>query len=194
MSQPASIQHMTPEEFNIWEQTQLDRYELVDGVPHLKFVEWDGPKMMVGATKGHGWVVKNLISVLNPRLRGKPCQPFAADGKVRTPRGNYRYPDVTIDCGPHDLSKADLPNPVAVIEVLSKSTFWLDHNKKLSDYQSVPSIRYILLLAQNEIHGQLWTRGPADWSYVEMQNPDTVIHFHLSEVQFTLAEAYEGMF
>ena len=194
MSQAAQIPRMTPEEFNAWEQTQEDRYELVDGVPQLKFIEWDGPKMIVGATKGHGWVVKNLILSLAGQLRGKPCQPVPADGKVRTPRGNYRYPDVTVDCGPHDLSKTVLPNPVAVIEVLSKSTFWLDHNKKLSDYQSVPTIQYILLLAQNEMRAQFWTRGPEGWGYVEMRDSDAVIDFPAIGAQFRLAVAYEGIF
>ena len=64
MAQVSVKKWMTPEEFNVWEQTQLERHELVDGVPQLKFVEWDGPRMMVGATVGHISVVANLSYLL----------------------------------------------------------------------------------------------------------------------------------
>ena len=194
MSPPARLPHVTPAEFNIWEQTQLDRHELVDGVPQLKFVEWIGTEKMVGATMGHLLIVKNVFLVVARQLPGSALLPIIADGKVRTPGGNYRYPDVSIDRGPHDLEATELANPVAVIEVLSKSTHWIDHNSKLHDYQSVPTIQYILLLAQDEMRGQLWVRGPAGWAREELRKPEDIVSFPAAEVQFTLADAYEGIF
>ena len=69
MSAPAKFQRTTPGEFNQWEQTQEDRYELVDGVPRLEFVEWDGPRTMVGATKGRNWIVRNVLRSPGNQLR-----------------------------------------------------------------------------------------------------------------------------
>ncbi|MBI3275830.1 MAG: hypothetical protein HYZ60_07810, partial [Methylocystis sp.] len=47
---------MTAEEFEAWHVKQTERYEFVDGAPRLKFVIWDGAKMMVGATNAHSLV------------------------------------------------------------------------------------------------------------------------------------------
>ena len=190
----AAVKRMTPEEFDVWEQTQLERHELVDGVPLLKFAQWDGAKMMVGATEGHGAIVMNVAIALGNKLRGGNCRSYAADGKVLIPGGNYRYPDVTINCAPMNRKATAMSNPVAVIEVLSKSTFWIDQNRKLRDYQSVPSIQSILLLSQDEMRGQLWQRGPAEWGMEELEGPDAAIWFPAAEAGFALADAYEGVF
>ena len=190
----AAVKRMTPEEFDVWEQTQLERHELVDGIPVLKFVQWDGTKMMTGATEGHGDIVMNVALALGNKLRGKNCRVYPADGKVRIPGGNWRYPDVTINCGPRARAATAMSNPVAVIEVLSKSTFWIEKTRKLRDYQSVPSIQSILLLAQDEMRGQLWQRGPAEWGMEELEGPDAAIWFPAAEAGFALAEAYEGVF
>ena len=194
MAQAAIKHRMTPEEFNVWEQTQPDRHELVDGVPQLKFVEWDGPQMMVGAREGHNDIVTNLLALLVKQLRDKNCRPYAADGKVRIPSGNYRYPDIAINCAPRNREATALTNPVAVIEVLSKSTFWIDNTTKLRDYQSVPSIRYILLLAQDEVRGQIWQRGPEGWEMENLDGAETMVRFPAADdVGFALGEAYEGL-
>ena len=189
-----AMKPMTPEEFNVWEQTQLERHELVDGVPVLKFVQWDGAKMMVGATGGHGDIVANVAAALHNKLRGKNCRVYPSDGKVSIPGGNWRYPDVTVNCGPRDREATAMSNPVAVIEVLSKSTFWIDKTRKLRDYQSVPSVQSILLLAQDEIRGQLWLRGTAEWGMEELEGPDAAIWLPVAEAGFSLGEAYEGVF
>ena len=192
MSQTAKVRRMTFEEFEVWEQTQIERHELVDGVPQPKFAYWDGAKMMVGASNRHCRISGNVYAELRTRLRGKACQPYASDGKVMIPGASFRYPDVAIDCGPYDPEASHLANPVAVIEVLSKSTFWFDQTRKLRDYQSVPSICGILLLAQDEMRGQLWRREAAGWGMEELDGPDAVAAFPEAGASLTLAEAYDG--
>ena len=191
MADAAQTKRMTFEEFCDWEQTQIERHELVDGVPQLKFVDWDGPKMMVGATNRHNMIVGNVFSLLKTRLRGGPCRPYAADGKVKIPKGNIRYPDVTIDCGSYLPKASAIDSPNAVIEVLSRSTQWIDQNKKLIEYQTVPGIRMIVLLLQDEMRAHLWTRGPAIWEMQELTDPGATIAIPGTPAAFTLAEAYE---
>lgn len=192
MADAARIPRMNADEFAIWEQTQIERYELVDGQPQLKFAVWDGPTMMTGATNRHNSIVARLTFLLTGQLSGKKCKPYAADGKVRIPAGNIRYPDVSIDCGPYDPEASVLALPVTVIEVISKSTRWIDQSLKLEEYKSVPSMRYILLLMQDQIRGHLWTRGEATWDMQEVLGADAVISLPKVEAQFTLGEAYEG--
>ena len=152
------MQPMSEAEYIVWHQQQEDRYEYVDGRPQLKFVEWDGPRMMTGATQAHNSVAFNVSMLLHQALKGKPCRVFPNDGKVVTPRGNHRFPDVTVDCGQYRPTRQELEKPVVVVEVLSKSTHWIDTTRKLDDYKSVPSIEHIVFLAQDEMRGQCWSR------------------------------------
>ena len=191
MAEPAPTKRMNAQEFAVWEQTQVERHELVDGVPQLKFVEWDGPKMRVGATNRHNLIVGNVFFRLKGQLPGSKCRSYAADGKINIPEGNIRYGDVSIDCEPLIPDSSDLSSPVAVVEVFSKSTRWMDQNKKLHEYQTVPSLRYILLLLQSEMRGHLWTRTASGWDMQELIGADAIADFATIHAQFTLGEAYE---
>ena len=192
MTEAARTSLMNAEQFAVWEQSQTERHELVDGQPRLKFVEWDGPKMMTGATNRQNSIVAQLTYLLKSQLAGKKCKPYAADGKVRIPTGNIRYPDISIDCGPYDPEASVLAQPVAVIEVISKSTRWIDQSLKLQEYQTVPSMLYILLLMQDDMRGQFFTRGTAKWGMQEVSGSDSVVSLPEVGAQFTLGEAYEG--
>jgi Uma2 family endonuclease len=139
-----------------------ERYEFVDGMPKLKFETWEGARMMVGATQAHILVAGNVFPVLREKLKGHACRVFAADGKVATPKGNYRYPDVAVDCGRFEPAATFLREPQLVCEVLSKGTHWIDTTRKPEEYKTIASIRHILFVAQDEYRAQLWTRD-GDW-------------------------------
>lgn len=188
----ANPKHMTPEEFEAWHVKQTERYELVDGAPRLKFVTWDGAKMMVGASNAHNLIVSNAVSEAKRLLRGGPCRTFAADGKICTPKGNYRYADVAVDCGPYSPKSTFLAEPVFVIEVLSKGTHWIDTTKKLEDYKSVPTMRHILFLSQDEALGQMWTRE-SDWRLEEFVGLDAIVPIAALSISLAFAALYEGM-
>jgi Uma2 family endonuclease len=69
-----------------------------------------------------------------------------------------RYPDVLIDCGPRVSGALYAQEPVAVFEVLSKSTGWIDQSVKLPDYDATPSIRTYVLISQDEPRTLVYTR------------------------------------
>jgi Uma2 family endonuclease len=183
---------MTAEEYLAWHQGQTDRYEYVDGAPRLKFVAWDGPCMMVGATQAHVRLAGNAFALLRERLRGHRCRPAAADGKVVTPAGNYRYPDVAVDCGAYDPKASVLGEPVIVVEIWSKSTHWIDTTRKLEDYKSIASMRHILFLSQDEVRGQLWTRV-GDWQLAELAGLEAQASLGALGLDLPFAALYEDM-
>ena len=73
--------------------------------------------------------------------------------------GRSRYPDVTIDCGRYERGAHDATSPAVVFEVLSQSTKWFDQNKKLTDYDTIPTIQQYVCIAQDELRISVWTRG-----------------------------------
>ena len=162
---------MNAEEYLAWHTTQRERYEYVDGVPQLKHVGWDGPRMMVGATQAHSLISGNVYALLRDQLRTGSRRPVMADGKVVTPKGNYRYADIAVDCGPLAPKSSLMSEPTVIVEVWSKSTRWIDLTLKLDDYRSIASIKTILFLSQDKPNGHLWTRGE-DWSFVDLDGLD----------------------
>ena len=128
---------MTADEFVVWNETQEERYELVDGYV---------VKMMTGASGGHALVTSNVLSALKPQARRTGCRTLASDYGVRTSEAQVRYPDVVVTCGPFDPKSLAAENPVLVVEVLSPSTSTIDTIEKFEEYKRVSSIQYILLV------------------------------------------------
>lgn len=139
MSQATTRKHWSWEEYLDWEQCQQGKHELVDGQVQA----------MVGGTSQHDLICNNLRREIGNVLRGKPCRIQGPDLKIRA-GDNVRYPDALIDCGRFAPNALVAQEPVAVFEVLSKSTAWIDQTIKLRDYDSVASIRFYVLISQDE--------------------------------------------
>jgi Uma2 family endonuclease len=129
------------------EARQPARYELVDGQVHA---------LGRGAAE-LDTIGNNLRAALHARLRGKPCRMHGPDLKVKAGK-DERYPDALIDCGLHVAGALYAQKPVAVFEVLSKSTGWIDQSLKLRDCDATPSIRTHVLIGQDEMRALVYSR------------------------------------
>lgn len=117
---------------------------------------------MTGASDRHGLIITNLIAFLRPQMRGSGCQVFANDMKVRLFIGGddiFYYPDVLLSCDPNDREPYYRTHPCLIIEVLSNSTERIDRREKLLAYQTLPSLREYLLIAQNRREVQIHRRS-----------------------------------
>lgn len=181
----AALKLMTPDDFLAWCLDQEDRWELVDGMP----------RMMTGATRIHDRVVVNVIVELGSQLKGKPCQPNTADVAARTPRGNVRRPDVTVDCaGPPDTALAS-QSPVVFIEVLSPSTRTIDMVRKTDEYKDVPSLRHILLIDPNLARVGHWYRADdaTPWASEDITGLEAAVALSAVGVTLPMAAIYTGL-
>ena len=157
MAEP-QLRRMTEAEFFAWQERQERLYELVDGLPVLPL------KMMTGASQAHDRVVVNIIRELSTQLRGGPSRPTTSRLAVRTPKGNLRRPDVTVECGQAGRREMTVAEPRVVVEVLSPSTMSFDRFAKVIEYQSVPTLVHILLVDTEKPRIVVLTRG-ADGSW-----------------------------
>jgi len=77
---------------------------------------------MAGASREHNLIVTNLLGELRSQLKGRPCELYPSDLRVRVPAtGLYTYSDVVVVCGEprfEDEHFDTLLNPSLVIEVL----------------------------------------------------------------------------
>ena len=104
-------------------------------------------------------------------LRGQMppgCRAFTSDLRVRiAATGLTTYPDAAVVCG-GTLRAAEDPlavtNPVLLVEVTSPSTEDYDRGEKLRHYNSLPSVREVLIVSHRAPHLALHCRGDADWT------------------------------
>ena len=73
---------MSLAEFLEWEERQELRYEF-DGVE---------PSAMTGGTVAHATIQRNLAVAIGGRLRGKPCQFYGSDLKIRVADDQHSLP------------------------------------------------------------------------------------------------------
>lgn len=188
MAEPR-LRRMTQDEFFAWQERQERLYELVDGVPVLPL------KMMTGASQRHDRVAVNVIVSLGNQLRGGACRPTTDDLAVRIPSGNVRRPDVTVECGGQGgLREFAVREPRVVIEVLSPSTMSFDRIRKLPEYQTIASVKHILLIDTETPRADLWSREPdGRWLQTKYDGLDALISLPAVGATFALADVFEGL-
>lgn len=130
---------MRVDEFLTWAQAQPGRYELVRGEVFAMSPE------TVGHTKIKGAAYAALRAGI--RQRGLPCHALTDGATVRIDDTTAYEPDALVYCG-QELGQAmlEVPNPVIVVEILSRSTRALDVSLKLAGYFRLPSVAHYLIV------------------------------------------------
>ncbi len=186
MSEAKRQTSWTWEAYLEWEARQPIRYELVDGQVYA----------MGGGTVKHDTIGNNLRAALHTQMRGKPCRVHGPDLKVRAGRDG-RYPDALIDCGPSVPDALYAQEPVAVFEVLSKSTGWIDQSLKLRDYDATPAIRTYVLISQDEQRAMVYMRDEAGRLGIQsaalVEGADASIEIPAFGLALPFSTLYEGL-
>ena len=151
---------------------------------------------MVGASRAHNLIVANITRELTQQLKGKSCELYPNDMRVRIPAtGLYTYPDVVVVCGEplfEDEHVDTLLNPTLIIEVLSASTESYDRGKKFSHYQTVGSLIEYLLVAQDECRVEQFIKQPdAHWLYSDARSPEGILELVSIQCVLALKEVYD---
>jgi Uma2 family endonuclease len=178
---------LTADEFLIWNLTQDQRYELVDGQPVPL-------RSMSGASAFHDEIVVNIIAALRAKLRDAGCSPRTADTAVRTAIKRVRRPDVTIECSPPQAKTYEARNPVAVFEVMPPGTRGAELLTKHGEYVRHPTIQMIVSIDPDVVDVLVSTRQ-ADglWLDTRLQAFQDSFHLPVADAMLTLAEIYEGL-
>ncbi|HEV3471265.1 MAG TPA: Uma2 family endonuclease [Pyrinomonadaceae bacterium] len=151
---------------------------------------------MTGASRAHNLVTTNVIASLWSQLRGRQCEVYPADMRVRIPTANvYTYPDVTVVCGEptfEDDYVDTLLNPTLLVEILSKSTAKYDRTVKLGYYRTLESLAEYLLIWQDEYRVEQYTKQPdGRWLLTDVAGPEGVVELSSVGCALPLAGVYE---
>lgn len=126
---------------------------------------------MAGGTPEHAKLSARVIRELGNQLRGKGCEPFSSDLRVRVAAtGLASYPDVSVICGPTQSDPQDpntILNPTVLVEVLSSSTEEYDRGAKFEHYRQIPALREYVLVSHRERLIEVFRRGTEEWIRTE---------------------------
>jgi Uma2 family endonuclease len=175
----------TEEEYLAFEREAADKHELIDGEIVARAI----------SNRTHCLIGGNVVTQLYSQLRGKNCEIYANDMRVRMKKSRYSYPDVVVVCGKPKFADDEfdvLLNPVVVAEVLSKSTRFRDKTEKLETFQKMESIQEVLLIEQDILHIEHYIKQtPMQWLLRIYENLNDVIALDSIGCQVSLGEIYD---
>ena len=143
----------------------------------------------------HTIIKDNLAAELGNQLRRGPCTVSSSDLRVATDRRrHYTYPDVVVVCEPPQYVDGQLDtvtNPTLIAEVLSDSTEKYDRGGKFERYRAVPTLSEYLLVAQDRVHVELFSRqADGRWSLRDWNDSDAEIDIESLHCRLKVAEVY----
>ncbi len=145
---------------------------------------------MVGASRNHNIIQINLTGALFNHLRGKPCRVYSSDMKVRY-LNTFYYPDLSVGCE-KEAHDQYMEHPLLVVEVFSPSSEKRDRSIKRLTYQQIPSLREILLIAQDEMVVDCYRRRQGEW-LLEQYREGEALQLESLDLAIPLADIYEGV-
>ena len=189
MTATAAIAEVAERLYTVEEYFELEENSEVRHEYHYgKLIE------MAGETKNANEIASNCNRQLWLALRGKGYRIF--QGEVRTiVRLNkiYRYPDIIVAPASDNSDKRHVIFPELLIEVLSDSTANTDRHEKLKEYSAMPTVKYYLLIEQDEMRVEMYSRDDNGWRFSIFTEPsETIALTHLG-CQLSLSDIYENI-
>jgi len=111
-----------------------------------------------------------------------------------SPTGLYTYPDVMAVCGERQFLDAEvdtLLNPTVIVEVLSSTTESYDRGRKFRHYQQLKSLKEYILIAQDEVRVERFTRHGDDWILSVFSSLDDTLRVASIDCEIPLREIYD---
>ena len=177
--------YVTPAEYLAAERKSAEKSEYVNGRVYA----------LAGASRVHNLIGLNTASELRTQLRGRPCEVYVNDMRVKVERtGMYTYPDVVALCKEPQFEDAEvdtLLNPAVIIEVLSPSTERYDRGEKFAHYRRLDSLREYILIGQDTRRVEHYRREGDSWVLTEMSEPDASLVIPSLSCTLRLSDIYD---
>jgi len=180
-------QRLTIQEYLAFERQSETRNEYLDGEIFA----------MTGASRAHNLIAGNIFGEVRNLLKRRSCEVYQEAMRVRTPAGLFTYPDVVVVCGEprfDDIHFDTLLNPTLLVEVLSPSTEAHDRKTKATQYRSIPSLSEIILVAQDQVRIEQYSRHGDDWRQGGLTSLDQLLEMPSIGCTLLLSDVYERVF
>lgn len=181
-------QLQTIEDFDLFNDAQADdrEFELVEG----EIV------MMSNPTEAHEQIAGNIGARLKLAMDQRNCRTY--QGGMRVQRSDDRRetdrarPDVVVRCGAQS-NKSFVTDPLVIVEVLSPSTIDRDRGAKLDFYKSLPTVRHIALIYQDQLRVEHYRRVEHGFEMEVLKGVGDELRFEAIEFVLALSRVYFGV-
>jgi Uma2 family endonuclease len=149
---------------------------------------------MAGTSREHNIICQNLLIPLRAHLRGKPCQVFMENFKLRLRSADedvFYYPDLIVTCDSRDTEKYFTRFPTVGIEVLSPDTERIDRREKFSSYTQIESLQEYILVAQDQAEATVFRRAN-QWRAEVTTQAHGQIRLESLDFSLGISAIYEG--
>jgi Uma2 family endonuclease len=184
MSTAEKLEFVSVEDYLAAEEIARTKSEYIDG--------W--VRAMTGATNRHNEVTGNCFLAIATALKGKPCQAYNPDTKLRIrteSKKRFYYPDLQVVCESNLPTESYQDRPVLVIEVLSPSTRLYDLDEKLTAYTQIPTLQYYLILEEHQPIAILFRRNGELFERLQLEGIETGIDLPMLGISLSMREIYE---
>ncbi|OCY13393.1 MAG: hypothetical protein BEV12_05800 [Microcystis aeruginosa CACIAM 03] len=177
----------------------LEEYRNLETIAEVKHEYHDGEIIeMTGGSINHNSILINLIVLLKLALRGTNYRLQSSDLRLWIPQYNRGlYPDLMIIAGEplfSDNRNDEILNPCVIIEVLSPSTSGYDRGDKFRYYRSIPQLNQYLLVSQEEILIESYSKtSENNWLLQEYTPARGIISLDSLGISLNLVDIYEGV-
>jgi Uma2 family endonuclease len=175
----------TPEEYLARERGAEERSEYFNGQIYA----------LAGASRRHNLITLNLGAELRTQLRGRPCEAYVNDMRVKVGQtGAYTYPDVAALCGEPRFEEGELEtllNPSVIVEVVSPSTEARDRGEKFAHYRRLESLAEYVLVVQDRVRVERYVRRGDVWEFSEIDDLDGTLFLQSIDRRVGLRDLYD---
>jgi Uma2 family endonuclease len=176
----------------------LDEYRAIADTSEEKCEYHDGEIItMTGGTVSHSRISRNILNLLDNKLRDTSFEVINNDLRLWIPA--YRrgvYPDAMVFDGALQFNgdrQDEVLNPVVIVEVLSASTEEYDRTNKFRMYRSIPSFCEYLLVRQNKVFVERYSKQGEVWTYNDFDDLDQSILLNSLNTELAIAEIYRNI-
>lgn len=144
---------------------------------------------MTGSSKKANSITLNLLLTWRKKLivNGFDIYSHNIMTKVKQQRV-YTYPNIVVTSQTDD-NEYIVEEPVIIIE-MDSPTYKVS---KLKEYTAIPSLKYYLIVSQEEMSVQLYYRKSGEWLFTFFEKATDVIVLPDFSLEITLAEIYDDI-
>ncbi len=108
-------------------------------------------------------------------------------------RKRYRYPDVAVAKRTEITDSHAIRRPEILVEVTSENSVTTDRKDKLKEYTALPSLQYYLIVSQEEVFVEVYSRGEKGWIYKIYEDINADIPLPHLDCTLSVADIYENV-
>ena len=146
------------------------------------------------SNRTHNLIVSNITIAVGSRLGGNKAEIYVSNMRVQVNPNRFSYPSIVIVSGEPkfiDNQSDVLLNPTVVVEIYSTATSFHDKTEKLEAYLAMNSIREYLLVKEDEMRVEHYTKQNAkQWIYRIYNDKDEVVTIDALNCKVSMTEIY----